>query len=206
MMRSQYINCDFFTKPIIIMRKVLIVTFIFLAFVSISKAQFEFRAGINLAKQTIETQGLIIGIDYEIGFNAGITYDKMLSENLSFRPGLLFSAKGYKLELPGRNKTVSRFNYLEVPLDVVYHAGSLNIHAGPYVGILMSAKTDGVDIKDVAETLDLGLNFGGSYDISSNVGVGINYGLGLSNIAKTENGDDSKITNRVLTIFISYKL
>ena len=207
MMKSQNKICGYFLrKSIINMKKFLIVAFALVAFISVSKAQFGFRAGVNLANQSVETQGLSIGLSNQIGFQAGVTYDKMINESLSFRPGLLFSVKGWNFEVPGDDKIVARFNYLEVPLDVVYHAGRLDIHAGPYVGILMSAKTDEIDVKEDTETLDLGLNFGGSFDINSNVGVGINYGLGLLNIAKTEDGDDSKITNRVLSIFISYKL
>ncbi|MFT6337674.1 MAG: hypothetical protein ACI86M_003561 [Saprospiraceae bacterium] len=188
------------------MKKILIVTFSFFAFISVSNAQFGIRAGVNLANQSIEAQGLSIGLSNQIGFQLGVNYDKMINENLSFRPGLLFTMKGAKFSFLGVDSGVLKFNYLEVPLDFVYHAGSIDIHAGPYVGFLLTAKADGEDVKDDSETLDYGLNFGGSYNITSKIGVGVNYGLGLANIAKTEDGDDSTIKNKVLSFFVNYKL
>lgn len=188
------------------MKSFLIVTFTFFAFISVSNAQFGIRAGVNLANQSIEAQGISIGLSNQIGFQLGVNYDKMINENLSFRPGLLFTMKGAKFSFPGVDDQAAKFNYLEVPLDFVYHAGSIDIHAGPYVGFLMTAKSDGEDVKDGAETLDFGINFGGSYNINSKIGVGVNYGLGLANIAKTEDGDESTVNNKVISFFVTYKL
>lgn len=188
------------------MKGFLIVTFTLFAFISVSNAQLGVRAGVNLANQSIESQGLSIGLSNQIGFQAGITYDKMFNESLSFRPGLMFSSKGAKFSIAGFDDQINKFNYLEVPLDFVYHAGRVGIHAGPYVGFLMSATSDGESVKEDTESLDYGLNIGGSFNVNSKIGIGVNYGIGIANVAKTEDGDDTEVKNKVLSFFVSYKL
>lgn len=189
------------------MKKLLTLVFAFVAFLSVSNAQIGIRAGLNLANMSIETEGLTIEPDSKLAFHLGLTYDKMINENLTFRPGLLFSAKGYSFEIDGLDEDFGgSFNYLEVPLDFVYKTGALNIHAGPYIGILMSAKSGDVDIKEDSETLDYGLNLGLTYNVTEQIGIGVNYGLGLANVGKTEEGDDSTAKHKVVGLFVTYSL
>lgn len=189
------------------MKKLLTLAFAFVAFLSVSNAQIGVRAGINLANMSIESEGLTIEPDSKLAFHLGLTYDKMINENLTFRPGLLFSSKGYSFEIDGFDEDLgASFGYLEVPLDFVYKTGALNIHAGPYIGILMSAKSGEDDIKDESESLDYGLNLGLTYNVTEQIGVGVNYGLGLGNALKTEDGDDSTAKHKVIGLFVTYSL
>ena len=194
-------------QTILIMKKLLTLVFAFVAFISVSNAQIGFRGGINLANMTLESEGVSLEPGSTLAFHVGITYDKMINENLTFRPGLLYSAKGYNFEIDGFDENFEgSFNYLEVPLDFVYKAGAINIHGGPYLGLLLSAEAGEEDIKDESQSLDFGLNLGLSYDITSQIGIGVNYGLGLANVANTEEGDDSTAKHKVIGIFVAYKL
>lgn len=187
------------------MKKLLTLVFAFVACMAVTNAQFGLRAGLNIANNSYDLDGFSIEPSSVIGFQFGVTYEKMINDNISFRPGLLFSTKGSKVEFGGEEATTS-LSYVEIPLDFVYNTGSLGIHAGPYVGILMSAKSEDVDIKDESESLDFGLNVGLSYNINEQISVGLNYGLGLANIAKTEGDDEGTVSNKVIGIFVGYKL
>ncbi len=175
-----------------------------------AQAQFAARVGVNLANQSFSPEIEGVSNAFSPGLHLGVTYEHMLSDALSLRPGVLFSMKGSKQEIDFLGVTAeatSKFNYLEIPIDFVYKMAMgdnmLNIHAGPYVGMLMTAKVEDDDVKEDVESLDYGLNLGLSYHFGK-IGVGVNYGLGLANIAKTEDGDDSTVKNNVLALFASY--
>ena len=111
-----------------------------------------------------------------------------------------------------------KFNlsYINIPVMFKYYvAKKINVEAGPQIGFLTSAKTvtkvDGIsrtdeqDVKDYFESVDFGLNLGAGYDFTNKFSAGIRYSLGLSNIAKTESGDDSKLMNSVFSFSLGYK-
>ena len=186
------------------MKKLLTLLFAFIAFATISTAQIGFKAGLNLANISVSSDGDSFEPSNAIAFHFGATYTVMVNENISFRPGALFSGKGYKLTFLDEDFTAS-LGYIEIPLDFVYKTGALDIHAGPYLGLLMSAKVGEDDVKEGVESLDYGLNFGLSYNINTNIGIGVNYGLGLANTTKdAEEGESTK--NKVIGISLLYSL
>ncbi len=187
------------------MKKLLSLIFAFVAFATISNAQIAIKAGLNLANVSVSSDGESFEPDSKIGFHLGATYTAMINENISFRPGVLFSTKGYKITFLDQDFNTN-LSYIDIPLDFVYKTGALDIHAGPYLGLLMSAKAEDEDIKDGLESLDYGLNFGLSYNINTNIGIGVNYGLGLANIGKEVDGDDSTTKNKVIGISVIYSL
>ena len=67
------------------------------------------------------------------------------------------------------------------------------------------AKADGesVDIKDEFNSTDFGLNVGFGYDFTENIGVGLRYTAGLSNIAK--DSGDFKVNNTNIALTVGYK-
>ena len=192
------------------MKKLLSIAFAFIAFMAVSNAQFELRAGLNLANTSSELNDESFKFDNQIGFHFGVTYEKIINDNISFNPGALFSTKGNKLD---EEKFHLKFNYIEIPLDLVYNTGSISIHAGPYVGILLSAKEkdnggEEQDAKEGLKSLDYGLNFGLSYNVTEQIGIGLNYGLGLANIVEQEEDSffDISHKNKVIGFFVTYKL
>lgn len=192
--------------------KKIIVTFSFFLFIAFNaNAQFGVRAGVNLANVSVSDGDESLEYSNLLGFQAGVTYDYAINENLSFNPGLLFSMKGAKFNLDFGGTTFeskTKLNYIEVPLDFSYAAGAVNINAGPYVALLMSANVDAegesMDIKDDVKGVDFGLNFGLSYDVNEMISVGAQYGLGLSNIDDSGEGSEVTIKNKVISFYAGY--
>lgn len=182
------------------MKKLILTFFAVAAFAVTSFAQLNLKAGLNLANQTFEAGGISFEPDSKMGFLIGANYTSNLSDALSLRPGIQFSMKGSKIDILGVSSSAT-FNYLEVPVDLVYSFGDLSVHAGPYLGLLMTAKSDGEDIKDDAKSTDFGLNLGLGYGFGS-IGVGVNYGLGLSNI--NDDGTDGSVKNKVFSLYVTY--
>lgn len=181
-------------------------TFVFTLFV-ISNAQLGVRAGLNISSYSFKASGTTVSADSKVGFHFGIVNDFKLTDKITFRPGLLYSGMGGKFTVLDESIT-SNLNYLNIPLSFVYNFTTDDkgffAELGPYVGFLLSAKSGDEDIKDSYNSLDFGLNIGLGYDLGSFI-VGANYGLGLANIAKTEDGDDTKANNTNIAIYGIYQ-
>lgn len=175
-----------------------------------AQASFGVKAGANLAN----VGGDVEENSMKIGLHIGGVATFKLSESFAFAPELLFSTQGYKMdgfEFMGVSIPESKMNttYLNIPLLAkIYLGESFNIHAGPTVGFLLGAKykvgDESEDIKDGMKGLDFGLGFGLGYELESGLNFGARYNLGLANIADTEEGDDSKITNQVIQISVGF--
>jgi len=182
------------------MKKLILTLFVVAAYSATSFSQLNLKAGLNLANQTFEAGGISFEPSSKVGFLVGVNYAFSMAESISLRPGVQYSGKGSKIDILGTSSSAS-FNYIEVPVDFVYNTGDLSIHAGPYLGLLLSASSDGVDIKDDAKSTDFGINLGLGYNFGV-IGVGANYGLGLSNI--NDDGTDGSVKNKVISIYVTY--
>jgi opacity protein-like surface antigen len=189
-------------------------------FTNAQEAKFGIKAGLNLATFSGDTEG--VDLKSKAGLNIGGFVEVKLSDKVSLQPELLYSMQGTKIdqfELSDGNQTFLvdaniNMSYINVPLMLKYYAAEkFNLEVGPQVGFLVSAKTvakaNGIEVKedtkDNFKSVDFGLNFGTGYDFSNNISAGFRYNLGLANIAKTEAGDDSKISNSVLSFSLAYK-
>ncbi len=189
-------------------------------FANAQEAKFGLKGGLNLSTFTGDTDGLDLKL--KPGFNVGAFVAVKLSDKLTFQPEALYSMQGTKIdefefELDNAvylAEAKINLSYINVPLMLKYYAAEkFNLEIGPQVGFLVAAKTvaevngnEGEeDVKDSFESVDFGLNFGAGYDFTDNISAGLRYNLGLSNIAKTESGDDSKLNNSVLSISLGYK-
>jgi hypothetical protein len=191
------------------MKKIILSFILLFGLFTISNAQLGIRAGLNMAnvsysgEDEIETSNLI-------GFHFGVVNTFNVAEKIDFRPGLLYSGKGYSIDFDfgGVSESLDfKLTYLEVPLDFVYNASGvdgLKINAGPYLGLLLAAKADGEDVKDDVESLDFGLNLGLGYRFG-NISIGAQYGLGLANLQKESNGDET-VKNTNISIYGIYHL
>ena len=77
-------------------------------------------------------------------------------------------------------------------------------------GILFDNETISVrqDVKDSFKSIDLGLNFGISIDVSEKVMIGARYNLGLSNISDEEDigiEEDINVKNSLFSMFVGYR-
>ena len=142
------------------------------------------------------------------GFQLGAGYEYPLGENLAVMPALLFSTAGNVLKGAGGKATVS-LSGLIIPIDVKYGFNGFFVAGGPYLGLILSAKTvtDGggsTDIMDDTNTFHFGLSLGAGYEM--NLGgmdflIKLAYQLGLSKLNKSMGSDDtSAIKHNAITI------
>lgn len=118
-------------------------------------------AGVNESKATVgETQS---SINWLGGLNAGV-FAEVEFGNLSLRPGVFFSQKGYKsttvliVNTPGgapgsfNASGRIRLNYLEIPVNVLYNIsispGKIFLGGGPYYGYALSGHSKGSTVAD----------------------------------------------------------
>ena len=206
------------------MKKIILSTLLLLAFgfTYAQKAQFGLKGGLNSSTFVGDTEGM--DFKSRIGFNIGAFAAIELSEKITLQPEILFSTQGAEAEnveafVNGSIYTGDvKFNlsYINIPVMFKYYvADKFNLEAGPQIGFLTSAETsttlDGFDqtvdqdAKDYFESVDFGFNLGAGYDFTKNVSAGIRYNIGLSNVLKKQQGDNSESQNSVFSISMGYK-
>lgn len=180
-----------------------------------TKTAFGIRAGVNFQNLNGEDgDGDDLDFKLKTGFHIGVDADIPVAPEFYFRPGVLFSTKGAKLDDPSDTKI--NLSYIEVPLSFVYKptlgTGKLVLGLGPYVAYAVGGKykndDDEVDIKFENEvTLDQAMNDGPylkAFDAGANLFFGyefsqhffaqVNAQLGLVNInTKIEDVDEDDI-------------
>lgn len=187
--------------------------------VNAQDVKFGAKAGLNLSNVSIEIDGGM-ETDSKVGYNFGAFAEISLSEKLIFQPELLFSTQGFKVKQSIDEfsfEQTNKMNYLNVPLMFRYAVfNKFGLEVGPQVGFLLSANSEiketfngesetfDQDFKDSVKSIDFGLNFGASYDVSENIIIGARYNLGLSNI-NNEDGDANKINNTVFSFSLGYR-
>ena len=186
-------------------------------FANAQETKFGVKGGLNVANLS----GDIEDNSSKVGFHVGGFVEIKVSDKFSVQPELLFSTQGTKLEESGTNYSYEsnlNLSYLNIPVMAKsYVAEGFSLEAGPLIGFLTKAKGEFAvteaggtvsgdeDVKDEFESIDFGFNFGAGYDFTENLSAGLRYNLGLSNIAKTDSGDDFKLSNNVFSVSLGYK-
>lgn len=201
------------------MKKVLLSAVAVMAFMSVSAQETKFgvKAGVNLSTLTGDAEDA----KSLVGFHVGGFAEFKLTDKFSIQPEILYSTQGAKSEGSGLGfsfEDKTHLSYLNIPVMAKYYvAEKFSLEAGPQIGFLLSAKaksegsfdgesfSEDVDVKDGYESIDFGVNFGAGYDFTENLSVGLRYNLGLSNIAKVEDGENYKINNSVFSVSVGYK-
>jgi len=155
---------------------------------------FGAKAGSNFATVTGNTSypSILVGIHF--GGMAEVTINKQLA----VQPEVLFSMQGATYSRKGD----TQLNYLLLPVIGKYYIiENLSLEAGPHLGLLLSAKDEGENIKKHISATDVGFNIGVCYKLKNKINIGLRYSIGLTNI----NDDDSaKINNAVLQLSVGY--
>ena len=187
-----------------------------------SGIKYGIKAGVNFAKVAFsgdDSEGEDEDMKAQTSFQIGGYADLPLGKSFSVQPGLTLSGKGVKYEGEGY-KDQTNVMYLEVPVNAVYKIGGLYLGAGPYAAFALSGKNkyqeegeedEEEDIKfgsneeeDHMKGTDFGVNLLAGYQLSNGLNFGVNYGLGLSNLANTPEGADYKMTNRVFSVTVGF--
>ncbi|HEY9000150.1 MAG TPA: outer membrane beta-barrel protein [Mucilaginibacter sp.] len=211
------------------MRKTLLLLyFIGSSFIAFGQSvRLEFKAGVSLSNQSVNTLGMAVKSTNLIGFHAGGLFNiDVMDDYLSIQPGLFYSNKGYQYNqaLSNGTQTVQKpimgkiqLNYLEVPLNVLYKfEATRKINAyfggGGYVGYglsgtyaVQSQRTDISFTKSIEgyqyKNPDYGVNAVIGSEISKHVVIEANYSLGLNNLSYYQS---SIIHNRSMGLSIGY--
>ena len=192
------------------MKKVLFTLIVSFFSVTLFAQSFGVRAGINIANVNIKSQGFSIKPSTNIGLNAGVFANFKLAVNVSLQPELAYSGMGYKVDLSGVSGTENT-SYITLPLLVKFKVPEtgLGIYAGPQYGLLISAKdkSDGQtqDAKDNYKSSDVAAVFGAEYALDFGLFFSARYQAGLSNVAKTDQGDNTTVKNNSVTLLVGFK-
>lgn len=207
------------------MKKVIstaVAVFLF-AFANAQEVKCGIKVGGNLSNFSGYTDD--VNLKPRIGLTIGGFVAVKLSEKLSVQPEILYSEQGSKvdnflIDVDGSLYNVDlNFNlaYINLPVMFKYYATEkFSIEAGPQIGFLTSAKgilkLEGFnhsaeeDMKMLFKSIDFGLDMGLTYDLAENISVGARYNLGVANIAKTVNGDTTKLHNSIFSLSAAYQL
>ncbi|WP_207422694.1 porin family protein [Desertivirga brevis] len=180
-----------------------------------AQTKFGLKAGVNFANQEWSAEGMSLSPTSNTSFHFFGFADLGVSERISIQPGLGISGKGFKVK--GDEGGTANAMYLEIPVNAVakFPTGSfghLFLGAGPYaaVGIAGKAKADGEEADFFGDDSgykrgDFGLNFLGGIELNNGLLFNVNYGLGLADIAKSEEDlEGLKIKNRVFSISVGF--
>jgi hypothetical protein len=199
----------------LLMKKLVLTLCAICAFAVASFAQgvsFGAKAGVNIAKQKWEAQGISVSPDALTGFHVGGFATIMFSESFGLQPELLFSIVGAKMDFGSGDDSSLKMSYISVPVMFRYQPVEIfNLHAGPQFGFLASAKAesdgDSEDVKEAFKGLDLGLGFGAGVDLPMGLGFTARYVLGLSNISEGDEdfGDEITMKNNVFQLSVTYR-
>jgi hypothetical protein len=180
---------------------------------------FGIKGGVNLSNLYVNNA---TDENMKVGANAGIYAKLPVARGFSIQPEFAYSMKGAQEtynNVFGNGTYRFNLDYLEVPVAAVINvAPNFNIHAGPYVAFLLSAKVKDVDAKGNINgvtqlntsnfnSTDYGLFGGVGFDIG-NTTLGARYTRGFQEIGKS--GLSGNITqdskNSVLTFYIGFGL
>ncbi len=186
-------------------------------------AQVGIKGGLNLANVNIEALGEDLDTDSKVAFHLGVFYEADISGNLFIRPELLYSGKGYNLDVDffglGSVESTLSINYIELPIYLGYRIdlGSTNlvVNAGPYLAYALggTVETDGEeedlnfgsDESDDLKAFDIGLSIGAGLEFTENIGVFVSFDPGIADLETTDS-DDSSAKNSNLKFSVHYKL
>jgi len=187
------------------------------------------KAGVNFSTFSATVSNLTGTSASLTGFHVGGVVDLKFNKSFSIQPGILYSTKGGSSTTAGDGSqdvalSASKvtFNYLEIPVNFLYHApvrkGSVFIGGGPYVGFGLSGsaplttdengqptnRTESVHFGSGVDEIhnpDFGFNFIGGYQFTSKVTLSVQYGLGIQNLS---NDPVVRIHNQALGFSLGY--
>ena len=216
--------------------KVVIVIAIMLTGLNVSAQKLGIKAGLNFSNMLEKDNAETYSEDYKsrTGIHLGAVAEIPVTEMFSFEPGLLLSAKGYKVKESGTedgetydiSQKVNTL-YLDVPLSLKanFTLGKIKAYGlmGPYFGLGLSGKfTDEYTYDGETEKVEFDINWGSDsekddlkrLDFGWNVGAGVTfnslqaglaYGIGLANLAPGSEGS-YRVKNRVFSLTVGYYL
>jgi long-subunit fatty acid transport protein len=194
------------------MKKTFIVAAVLLSIASASFAQNltgGVKIGLNSSNIRYVSDEGTYKANARLSGHLGVYAVYMFKGNMGFQPEFVISGEGTKNE-NGNNPDIKvALTYINIPLLLRFNViDKLNLHTGPQIGFLVSAKNkyDGntTDVKDNMKGVNLSWGFGAGYELPKNLNVSLRYNLGLSRIDDSENDNKAKVST--FQISLGYKL
>ena len=190
------------------MRKLILVSALFLGLATISHAQVGFSAGVKGGLNFSQIEGDNVNDIYETrtGYNAG-AFVNIKIQRLGIQPEVMFSSQGSKLDL--NQSTIHKFNYINIPVLVkFYPVDFLSLQAGPQFGFMSSAKQiiDNAteDITTIYKDSDISLALGIGLELPFGLNVEGRYNVGVSDINDDPNTADL-LKNQVYQVSVGFR-
>lgn len=173
------------------MKRIIVLSvFTLTAFTIQAQIRFGAKAGANFSTLTGSdaTMDGNVSPKYKTGFAGGALVNVPLSNQFSLQPEVLYSMEGARYK-EGEIKMDYKINFINIPVFAQYnHSSGFYAETGPQFGLLTSAKISSGDysmsIKDNMKKFNLSWGFGAGYKLSSGLGIGARYQLGLTSIAE----------------------
>lgn len=170
---------------------------------------FGVKAGLNYSIYTDDGNS----VD-GFGFHLGGIIDVGISDVAGIRAELLLSDRGVQESSSTTifgttydTKFVSHPVYIAIPILFRYSVNSqLSFMGGPQFSFLLSNQVrsrsyigndlftditvDGSDAKEFLRELEIGIAFGGEYNLNENMGLGLRYVRGLQSVSDSDNASD----------------
>lgn len=169
------------------------------------------KAGINFANQSSSGEAENTDIESIVGFNGGVYCNYYFFDFLALQPELMVSGRGvHWSDLYFNARDI--LTYIDLPVLIKYEPVQLiNIHAGPQIGYLVSAKQENldtgeeIDIIGYYENFDLGAVFGVEGNFPFRLSITFRYVMGLTGVTSgTANNVQWK--NNVFQISAVYRI
>ena len=149
--------------------------------------------------------------DYNMktGLALGGFTELTINDKVSLKPELLFSMQG-AVSQTNNVDTCIKMNYIDLPILVKFDIiDRLYAEIGPELGFLISAKQktgdlDSISIKDIFNTLEVGLNLGIGYEMVENILFSLRYNGGIRNIDDS-NINDVTLRNNLFQFAVGYR-
>ncbi|RAU84037.1 porin family protein [Pontibacter arcticus] len=159
------------------------------------------KGGVNFSNIRGSDTGNLGNTSGHTNFHAGVFAQFPIGDHFSVQPEVLYSRKGYEL-----NDAIFRFDYLELPVLAAYNiTNHISVHAGPQVGIMLSAKEEGKEVDlEPYNTFDYGVAAGieGHF---SRYRIGARYNLHFADLRSQDlngNNINEDIKHRVAHIYV----
>jgi hypothetical protein len=148
-----------------------------------SNIGFGVKAGVNISSQRTPDEGEFVEMGGLLRINGGAWFNYFITDRFAIQPELLVSGKGSNWDDPNYDVRIS---HIDLPVLIRYQIiDLLNVHAGPQVGYLLSARQkdnatgDVIKINDYYKKPDLGLVVGIEANLPVNINITVRYVFGL---------------------------
>lgn len=196
------------------MKKIIILSFAFVAMSTASFAQAEvalgIKGGLNFAN--IDVSSSSAAYNSRTGYHAGAFLLIKLSK-IGIQPEIIFSRQGSSYK-PFSGTTVdARYDYVNIPVILkLYTVAGINLQVGPQFGFLAGAtneitvngSTTSQDVKSALKGSDISLALGLGWDLPFGLTIDGRYNLGISD--NNNSGTSNNVKNQVIQISAGFKL